>query len=97
MEYYTTNFQGQGTLTKTGPGELWFGSGGEWLPPGGVTPGNAGSIVIAQGTFLETSPRINYCMGVTVQPGGQWEIVDNTNNDANSSNGNFSLINVAHS
>ena len=71
--FESTNITGTGTMTKTGFGELQYGSGGS---------GQNGPIVVAQGTFMETSPRIANVTGLTVLNGGQFEIMDDQNNDA---------------
>ena len=71
--YFETYFgSGTGTLTKTGPGELAFESSGS---------GGTQSIVIAQGTIMETSSRLGNATGMTVQNGGQWEFWASGNYD----------------
>ena len=81
--YFTSDYvTGTGTMTKSGAGELQFGSTGN---------GQSGPIVVAQGSFMETSNRIPNVTGMLVQSGGQWEIMDNVNNDTDPGGANFSI------
>jgi autotransporter-associated beta strand protein len=66
----TTNWAGNGTLTKTGAGMLSLGTGGS---------GHSGAVVIANGILRETSQRLPNISAMTVLSGGQWQIDDDGN------------------
>ena len=85
LSFVPVNFSGTGTMTMTGPGEMQYGTTGN---------GQSGAIVVAQGTFMQTSPHTSYISGMTVQNGGQYEIFDDQDEDIGQG-ANFSMASMA--
>ena len=79
LEFYPSFVGGSGTLTKTGSGELQFGTQGEWNLDNNQSI--SGTIDVKQGAFMETEQYLAGLQSLIVESGAQFAIKNHHNNN----------------